>query len=141
MLAGDAAGFIDPIFSTGVFLAIHSGEQCADILHEVLAHPTRRARRFARYERGLNRLMNMYLRFVTAWYRDEFIDVFTRPTGKLQLAPAVNAVLAGNVGGSFAIWWRMQVFYLVLFIQRFVPICPRVPEPVSAGERQLEPAS
>jgi hypothetical protein len=25
MLAGDAAGFIDPIFSTGVFLAVHSG--------------------------------------------------------------------------------------------------------------------
>ncbi len=29
MLAGDAAGFLDPIFSTGVFLALHSGEQCA----------------------------------------------------------------------------------------------------------------
>ena len=32
MLAGDAAGFIDPVFSSGVFLALLAGEQCADIL-------------------------------------------------------------------------------------------------------------
>jgi flavin-dependent dehydrogenase len=139
LLAGDAAGFIDPIFSTGVFLAIHSGEQCADILDVVLDQPAKRGRLFARYERKLNRLMNMYLRFVTAWYRDEFIDVFTNPTDKLQLAPAVNAVLAGNIGGSFAIWWRMQIFYLVLFAQRFVPLCPRTPERVV--KNQLEHAA
>ncbi|MEO8352059.1 MAG: NAD(P)/FAD-dependent oxidoreductase, partial [Chthoniobacteraceae bacterium] len=89
MLAGDAAGFIDPIFSTGVFLAIHSGEQCADTLHAVLAAPEKRARLFARYERGLHRVMDKYLRFVTAWYRPEFIEVFTSPTQKLDLAAAV----------------------------------------------------
>jgi flavin-dependent dehydrogenase len=30
LLTGDAAGFIDPIFSSGVFLAVFSGEKCAD---------------------------------------------------------------------------------------------------------------
>lgn len=126
LLAGDAAGFIDPIFSTGVFLAVHSGEQCADMLHEVLTHPARRRRLFKNYERGLHRLMNMYLRFVTAWYRPEFIDVFTNPNQRFQLASAVNSVLAGNVDGGFAIWWRMQIFYLVLFLQRFAALCPRL---------------
>ncbi len=138
LLAGDAAGFIDPIFSTGVFIAIHSGEQCADLLDTALGDPRKRARLFQRYERKLNRLMDRYLRFVTAWYRDEFIDVFTNPTDKLQLAAAVNAVLAGNVGGSFAIWWRMQVFYLALFLQRFFPLCPRVPESAAIANPQLE---
>ncbi len=126
LLAGDAAGFIDPIFSTGVFLAVHSGEQCADLLHEVLDHPGREARLFANYEKGLRRVMEKYLRFVTAWYRPEFIEVFTSPTQKFQLAPAVNAVLAGNLGNDFAIWWRMQLFYLVVFLQRFFALCPRL---------------
>src|SRR5215510_5025454 len=36
LLTGDAAGFIDPIFSSGVFLAVFSGEQCADGLNAVL---------------------------------------------------------------------------------------------------------
>jgi len=133
LLAGDAAGFIDPIFSTGVFLAIHSGEQCAGAIEAALADPGRRAKQFSRYERGMHRIMDKYLRFVTAWYRPEFIEVFTSPTQKFQLAPAVNAVLAGNLGGSFAIWWRMQLFYLVLFLQRFVPLCPRLPQGNAEG--------
>ena len=141
MLAGDAAGFIDPIFSTGVFLAIHSGEQCADALDEILTNPARRPRLFRRYERGLHALMDKYLRFVTAWYRPEFIEVFTTPTKHLQLAPAVNSVLAGNTGSSFAIWWRMQVFYLVLFLQRYVALCPRLEAKPAAPAPQLEPAA
>jgi flavin-dependent dehydrogenase len=131
MLAGDAAGFIDPIFSTGVFLAIHSGEQCADAIDAVLTQPSKQPRLFRKYERSMHKIMDMYLRFVSAWYRDEFISVFTTPTQRFQLAPAINAVLAGNIGNSFAIWWRMQLFYLVLFLQRYLPLCPRL-EPVPA---------
>lgn len=137
LLAGDAAGFIDPIFSTGVFLAIHSGEQCADTLHAVLAASEKRARLFTRYERGLHRVMDKYLRFVTAWYRPEFIEVFTSPTQKFELAAAVNAVLAGNLGSDFAIWWRMQLFYFVLFLQRFFPLCPRLHALPQEAEKPL----
>lgn len=132
LLAGDAAGFIDPIFSTGVFLAVLSGEQCADMLNQVLDAPAVRPALFGRYERRLNRVMDMYLRFVNGWYRQEFVEVFTNPTERLQLAPAINAVLAGNIGNSFAIWWRMQVFYLVLFLQRFFALCPRLPHSAKA---------
>jgi flavin-dependent dehydrogenase len=141
MLAGDAAGFIDPIFSTGVFLAIHSGEQCADALDAILTDPSRQTGLFRRYERALNSLMDKYLRFVSAWYRPEFIEVFTTPTERLQLAPAVNSVLAGNIGSSFPIWWRMQVFYLVLFLQRFLPLCPRLEARATTSAPQLEPAA
>jgi flavin-dependent dehydrogenase len=141
MLAGDAAGFIDPIFSTGVFLAIHSGEQCADALDAVLTDPARQSGLFRRYERALHSLMDKYLRFVSAWYRPEFIEVFTTPTERLQLAPAVNSVLAGNIGSSFPIWWRMQVFYLVLFLQRFLPLCPRLEAKATTSTPQLEPAA
>jgi flavin-dependent dehydrogenase len=141
MLAGDAAGFIDPIFSTGVFLAIHSGEQCADALNTVLDHPHKQAGLFAGYERGLHRVMDKYLKFVTAWYRPEFIEVFTSPTQRFQLAAAVNAVLAGNLGNDFAIWWRMQIFYLVLFVQRFYPLCPRLEARAQKAEAPvMEPA-
>ena len=42
-------------------------------------------------------------RFVNAWYTKEFIEVFLAPRNVLGLAPAVNAVLGGNVGNSFPI--------------------------------------
>ena len=58
--------------------------------------------------------------------RPRFIEVITRPATRLQLAATVNAVLAGNLSNTFPIWWRMQVFYLVVFLQRYIPLCPRV---------------
>lgn len=134
MLAGDAAGFIDPIFSTGVFLAILSGEQCADALHAVLEEPWRKAGIFRKYDKELRRVMGKYLRFVEAWYRPEFIEVFTNPVEHLNLVGAVNASLAGNVSNSFALWWRMEVFYLVLFLQRHVSLVPRLPLLNGAGD-------
>jgi flavin-dependent dehydrogenase len=126
LLAGDAAGFIDPIFSSGVFLAVFSGELAADALHEVLDHPHRANRLFPRYEQAVNRAMDVYLRFVNAWYTKEFIEVFLAPRNVLGLAPAVNAVLGGNVGNSFPIRWRMWVFYFLVWLQRHHPIAPRL---------------
>jgi flavin-dependent dehydrogenase len=129
LLAGDAAGFIDPIFSSGVFLAVFSGELAADALNEVLDFPRKAKRLFARYEKAVNRAMDIYLRFVDAWYTKEFIEVFLAPRGTssmLGLAPAINAVLGGNVGNSFPIRWRMWVFYFLVWIQRRYPISPRL---------------
>ena len=125
MLAGDAAGFIDPVFSSGVFLAVLGGEQAADALHVLLDHPAKRKKLFARYERKINQAMDVYLRFVDAWYSKEFIEVFLHPQDLFQIPPAVNAVLGGNVGDSFAIKWRMWIFYMLVRLQRYLPLCPR----------------
>jgi hypothetical protein len=67
--------------------------------------------------------MGIYLRFVNAWYTKEFIEVFLAPRNILGLAPAV---LGGNVGNSFPIWWRMWVFYFLVWLQRHHPIAPRL---------------
>jgi flavin-dependent dehydrogenase len=125
MLAGDAAGFIDPVFSSGVFLALLAGEHCADTLDIVLDHPRKAPRLFAKYERLLRRVMKGYLRIVDAWYSKEFIEVFLYPQDVLQIPPAVNAVLGGNISGSFAIRWRMSAFYFIVWLQRYLPLCPR----------------
>jgi flavin-dependent dehydrogenase len=140
LLAGDAAGFIDPVFSSGVFLAIMSAEKAADALDEILNDESKKRRLFKDYSRRVNYVMDVYLTFVTSWYRrsKEFTEVFLNPTETLQLAPAVNAVLAGNEGGSFAIRWRMWLFYFFVNAQRFFAFSPRlslvpkkVNEPVS----------
>jgi hypothetical protein len=119
------------VFSTrssaaAFFLAVFSGEKCADALNEVLKHPRKSKRLFGRYERSVNRAMDVYLRFVNAWYTKEFIEVFLAPRNVLGLAPAVNAVLGGNVGNSFQIRWRMWVFYSLVWLQRRYPVAPKL---------------
>lgn len=125
LLAGDAAGFIDPVFSSGVFLALMAGELAADALDRVLDRPKLARSLFARYERRVLYAMHVYLRFVRSWYKKEFIEVFLHPQDVLQIPPAVNAVLGGNIRGSFGIRWRMAVFYFIVWLQKYIPLCPR----------------
>ena len=127
VLAGDAAGFIDPVWSSGVFIAILSGENVADMLDRVLRQPERRAAEFARYERRLGRVMDLYLKFVTAWYTQEFAEVFFHPQKFFQLVPAVNSVLAGTEERLPEVRWRLWIFDLLVFLQkRFAMIAPRM---------------
>jgi flavin-dependent dehydrogenase len=128
LLVGDAAGFIDPVFSSGVFLAMMSAEKAADTLVEVLRDESQRPRLFRKYSRTVNRVMDIYLTFVNAWYQRsrEFLEVFLNPTETMQIAAAVNAVLAGNSGKSFPVKWRMWVFYFFVYAQRFFAFSPRL---------------
>jgi FADH2-dependent halogenase len=144
ILAGDAAGFIDPVFSSGVFLAFLAAETAADVLNVVLDNPRKAPRLFAKYERTLRRAMNGYLRFVDSWYSKEFIEVFLHPQDVFQIPPAVNAVLGGNITGSFAIRWRMAAFYFIVWLQRYLPLCPRrtlVPPKRAQLTETLRPAA
>lgn len=126
LLAGDAAGFIDPIFSSGVFLAILGGEQAADAFDLALREPHRRAEAFRFHARRLDAVMRLYLRFVEGWYRREFVETLLNPREFFEVVPAVNAVLAGNLGGSFDMRWRLWLFHAIVALQRFTPISPRL---------------
>ncbi len=146
LMVGDAAGFIDPVFSSGVFLAMMSAEKAADTLDEVLRDASKRKPLFKKYANHLNRIMDIYLNFVTAWYRSarEFLEIFLSPGETLQIAAAVNAVLAGNEGKSLAIKWRMWLFYFFVRLQRFYKISDRlslIPKREGPAAPVVRPAS
>jgi hypothetical protein len=105
-----------------------SAEKAADTLDEVLRDESKRRRLFVKYSRSVNRIMDIYLTFVTAWYRrgKEFLEVFLNPTDTMQIAAAVNAILAGNEGKSFAIKWRMWLFYFFVYAQKRFAFSPRL---------------
>jgi hypothetical protein len=89
---------------------------------------SKRSRLFNKYSRTVNRIMDIYLTFVNSWYRNgkEFLEVFLSPSDTVQIAAAINAVLAGNDGKSLAIKWRMWLFYFFVWVQRHFPIVPRL---------------
>jgi flavin-dependent dehydrogenase len=118
LLAGDAAGFIDPVFSSGVYLALLSGEQAADALNLVLDRPQQRAKAFRYYERRIGRVLDIYLRWASAWYTQEFVEVFLYPKEIFELVPTVSAVLSGNEIRDFSIRWRLCIFHLLVALQK-----------------------
>ena len=123
---GDAAGFLDPIFSSGVFLAMWSGELAADAVAGALAQAKPGRRPFGRYERRMRRATRLYWRMVEAYYTWPFMELFLQPRAGLDLPAAVNALLAGELEPHWNIRWRLAVFFLLVKIQGFWPLAPRL---------------
>jgi len=92
---GDAAGFIDPIFSTGVFLAMRSAELAADAIMQAFHSQDFSARRFRRYARQFRRGMASFLPFIRRFYDPAFLDILFSQRPPLRLDQPVVWVLSG----------------------------------------------
>ena len=79
VLVGDAFGFLDPIYSSGVMLALKSGELAADAIHEALAADDLSARRVGCFADHFVAGMQLIRQLVHAFYDPEFsFAKFTR---------------------------------------------------------------
>ena len=67
-MAGDAAMFIDPIFSAGVMLAMRSGDFAADAISDALKAGDVSAAALAPYEERLRKPMDKMHRIIANWY-------------------------------------------------------------------------
>ena len=123
---GDAAGFMDPIFSAGVFLAMYSGREAARAVHEALTRASDGAELLAAYEQRIMSAMRFYWEMVENFYTTPFMEVFLEPRERLALASAVNAVLAGELEGGWRMRWRMRVFFWIVKMQGRRPFLPRI---------------
>jgi FADH2-dependent halogenase len=126
---GDAAGFMDPIFSAGVFLAMWSGKIAAETVIKSLQKGAPDRRGFLQYERRVRRGLTFYWRVVENYYTSPFMELFLRPPPRgrgLDMASAMIAVLAGEVEGSWAMRWRIKLFFWLVKLQSHMPIVPRI---------------
>ncbi|HEX9822453.1 MAG TPA: NAD(P)/FAD-dependent oxidoreductase [Methylomirabilota bacterium] len=95
---GDAVAFVDPIFSSGVFIAMRTGELAAEAILGAFADGRFEARRFAAYERKVWRGVAPFFTFIDKYYEPAFLDLFLQPKHVFGIVRAVLNVLSG---GSF----------------------------------------
>jgi len=72
VLVGDAYGFVDPLYSTGVLLALKSGEMAADAISEGLRVGDLSGERLGAFDPVLLRGMEAFRRLVYAFYDKNF---------------------------------------------------------------------
>ncbi len=125
LLAGDAFGFLDPVFSSGVMLALKSGSLAADAIAAALAAGDISAERFGDYGRTLQEGIENMRKLVYAFYDQNFS--FRKLTNKYpELAGDVTDCLSGDVNRDFSTLYRA------------VAETAEVPEPLPYGLPRLE---
>ncbi len=126
-LVGDAATFIDPIFSTGVCLGMMSGTEAGRAIVAIVQQDKAPAPLRRRYIRYIEQSSGAFFRLVNWYYDPSFRELFLNGEGPLQVHRAAMSILAGNVfpRPTFALRWRFQLLGLFTWINRFVPLVPR----------------
>ncbi len=139
LLVGDAATFIDPVFSSGVHLALSGGFHAAAAIDSALSRRRFTGDAFARYERWLRRAERAYGDFVRGFYRPEVAELMMYPTNTLKLRAAVTSLLSGHGADSFSITWRIRVFSALARLNRDLELAPRLAGRRGGASSMAEP--
>lgn len=126
-LVGDAAAFLDPIFSTGVTLAMMSAVEAARHTISLIQQTTRPASARKKYIRFIDNSSRPLWRLIQRFYQHSFRELFLNGTGPLQMHRAVISTLAGQVFPKppFSLRWRLRLFELCVQVNKLLPLVPR----------------
>lgn len=125
LLLGDAFAFLDPVFSSGVMLALKSGVLAADLIHGGLVAGDLSPERFAAYGREMRQGVENMRKLVYAFYNENFSfkDVVMRHP---EAGDLLTDCLSGDVNRDYSQLWE--------WIAEFVPLPDNLPygQPLAA---------
>ena len=118
LLAGDAFCFLDPVFSSGLMLALKSGVLAADAVHEALVARDFSPGRFAPYGAALREGIENMRKLIYAFYDPNFsfkevIDKYP------EVAGDITDCLSGDVNKDLSRLWKA--------IAEFAPVPDAIP--------------
>ena len=94
-LAGNATGFLDPVFSSGVCLALETAWLSSALIDRSLSGEI--VDWSHEYDRVVNRAFDVFLAFVEGWYRRDLEDIFFAETKLHRIRQFITSILGGNV--------------------------------------------
>jgi 2-polyprenyl-6-methoxyphenol hydroxylase-like FAD-dependent oxidoreductase len=134
LLAGDAGSFLDPVFSSGVSIAMESGIEAGAELDRALERNEFKAAGFASFSRRQRKRYEAFRRFVVGFYTPEFRDLFFDSDPPPKVFRAVATVLCGRWNASLHTRILNRLFFVFVAIQkRFAIVRARFRRDASAG--------
>jgi flavin-dependent dehydrogenase len=92
-LLGNAAEFLDPVFSSGVTIALHSSKLAADALHRQLQGET--VDWDAEFAKPLMQGVETFRTYVQGWYDGPFREVVFYERAQPEIRRMISSILAG----------------------------------------------
>ncbi|WP_407353158.1 NAD(P)/FAD-dependent oxidoreductase [Luteimonas sp. R10] len=139
VMAGDAYAFIDPVFSSGVYLAMNSAEHAAEVVDGALREPAREPALQRAMARRLRRGLRHFSWFIHRFTTPVMQRLFASPRNDWKLEQAVVSMLAGDVFDNRAVLWRLRVFRL-LYALNALAIAPQALRGWRRRRRQVDVA-
>jgi flavin-dependent dehydrogenase len=121
LMIGDAYSFIDPVFSSGVMLAMNSGAAAAETADICRKEPARKARALKSFDRLMRHGPKQFSWFIYRMTSPTMRELFLSPRNVLRMEEALLSVLAGDLFRRTPIWASLRLFkglYYVISIAK-----------------------
>lgn len=115
LMLGDAFTFIDPMFSSGVYLAMHSAFDGADVVATRLDRPAQAARARKAFERMMRKGPREYSWFIYRVTNPTIREMFMYPANPMRVKEALMSLLAGDIFGKTPYWGRLRIFKAIYY--------------------------
>ena len=121
IMLGDAYAFIDPVFSTGVYLAMKSAFLAVEPVIASLHQPKKQADRALRhFEAEVDSALDRFSWYIYRINSPAMRDLFMAPRNFLRMQEAVLSLLSGDVFGHSPIRFRLTLFKGLFYIKSFI---------------------
>ena len=110
MLIGDAFAFLDPVFSSGVYLAMSGAEQAVGVVDAALREPAREAALLRKLEKRQRAGMARFSFFIYRFNGPVMQQMFRQPRNTWQLEQGVISMLAGDLFDTPKVLRRLRLF-------------------------------
>jgi flavin-dependent dehydrogenase len=116
VLVGDAFAFLDPVFSSGVYLAMSGAEQAVEVVDAALREPAKEKASLRKAEKRQRAGMARFSFFIYRFNGPVMQQMFRSPRNTWQLEQGVISMLAGDLFDTPKVLWRLKLFKLVYAI-------------------------
>ncbi|RIX48308.1 MAG: NAD(P)/FAD-dependent oxidoreductase [Rhodocyclales bacterium GT-UBC] len=120
LLLGDAYAFIDPVFSSGVLLAMNSGVIGAEAIDTCLKTPAKAAAALKRFDALMKHGPKEFSWFIYRVTNPIMRDFFMYPKNIFRVKEALLSVLAGDIFGKTPIWRSIFMFKVLYYIANII---------------------
>jgi flavin-dependent dehydrogenase len=111
LMVGDAFAFIDPVFSSGVYLAMHGAERSVPLVEAWLTGNRRSYRKACKqYQREIERGISNFSWFIYRFTSPVMRNLMSNPRNVMQVVQAVISMLAGDVFTNRNVRRRLLIF-------------------------------
>ena len=117
VLLGDAYAFVDPVFSSGVHLAVANAFTAAEVVATRLDQPAQAAAARRRYEAQMRMGPREFSWFIFRMTNPAMREMFMYPRNPLRVKEALLSLLAGDIYGRTPIWFSLAAFKFIYYIQ------------------------
>ena len=110
LLLGDAFAFVDPVFSSGVFLAMNSAFVGAELVDARLSRPAAVRAASKRFDEVMVKGPREFSWFIYRVTNPTMRDLFMAPRNVFRVREALLSLFAGDIFGKTPIWPSIFVF-------------------------------